>query len=476
MSKKVLFVTNIGSRDIEIQGIILLESGQKEKRFKDITKDIFDNFDEYYEKINLPILDKVLKEIFSEQEKIDNIILIATDQEDNIHNHTDTIYAAEIIKKYLQKKYPQKFVNNENFQKIPQGNKKFEIKLIKTNPHDPDTMLHFYKEDLFNKKLQHLKQDASAYVSITSGIAAMNMGLTFSSIEFFEGNCNLIHASTSSNFAQLLNLPEKITTSIKIKELKILIKNYQYFSSALLLDEIKISQEKKNLLKSLIKYAGNRYCFNFKKGITDLKNPIKNSIGEEKKILSNFQNELHDPSREFYLKELIYNSEIKLRNAEYADFVGRIFNFNENIGKLIVSRLGVKIQKNGAIESYLYKNPDLCTYLTNKFVEKNGFDLKRALNKDSCYEIIEFFNKNHEYDDITSNMKKIIKLSNLRNESIIAHSFKGISKEKLRDTFGDDPEKIRECLKSLYYFAINEEIKEQNPFDKINELILENLD
>lgn len=104
MSKKVLFVTNIGSRDIEIQGIILLESGQKEKRFKDITKDIFDNFDEYYEKINLPILDKVLKEIFSEQEKIDNIILIATDQEDNIHNHTDTIYAAEIIKKYLQKK------------------------------------------------------------------------------------------------------------------------------------------------------------------------------------------------------------------------------------------------------------------------------------------------------------------------------------------------------------------------------------
>jgi len=458
----------------------LLLVKDKEAKLRDISKNILDDFEKHYLKIKIPILDKVLKEIFSENEKIDKILFIATDQEIIGHNNTDTVYCAEIIRKYVQKKYPQKYINDVNFQKVPISQKAFTIQLINLSPHDYDSMLEFYSKKLLKFKNELGSSDFNIYVSVTSGIQAMNLGLILSSIEIFEGNCNLIYSSESDKRANLLNLPLKISNSVKVKEFKILINNHQYYSASLLLDDINLDENKKLLLKALNEYSYNRYCFNFEEAANSLKKPITNSTGDLRQKLKMLQNDVCELNEEWYLKEIIFNSEIKLKNAEYIDFLGRIFRFLEAVAIPLIKKYGVILnEKDRLSKDWLKENHKIQSSLNEYFQNKYhvDFDCTKTINRESCIAILEAISEHTAgLVDILNKIKKLSQLADIRNQSIIAHGFKGISKKTLDNCFGQDILNIPEIQLDIYYFIVEEDISYSNPFDNLNSLILQNLE
>ncbi len=71
--------------------------------FRELTKELLDNWDDYQERIKPIILGKLFAD---EAKNLSHIYLIATDQQESVsYRKTDTIYSANIIKKWIESKY-----------------------------------------------------------------------------------------------------------------------------------------------------------------------------------------------------------------------------------------------------------------------------------------------------------------------------------------------------------------------------------
>ena len=96
MGKDVLFI-NIGNNDILIDIPSLPQVPREKGEY------LLLNYEKFKTKIKLPIIEPVLKEIFKRTEILD-IVMFATDQEDEKFKKKDTIFYAQIIKKFLDEK------------------------------------------------------------------------------------------------------------------------------------------------------------------------------------------------------------------------------------------------------------------------------------------------------------------------------------------------------------------------------------
>jgi hypothetical protein len=474
---KTCFISNTGNRDITLEGLLPVTS--REQNFRNITKDVLNNLSEYRNNLSLPIIEKIISLILLQEKQIDKVVLFKSDQQDERFNHSDTIYAADIITEILKIKFPQKNIDGINFQPVPQSKKNIEKVSIQYSPNDFDSMMSFYSE-IFRNKTAFFNDIDKIYISVVSGTQAMNMALILNSLEYFGNKVNFLYTSELDKKAHLLNLNEIILSKTKRKEFKALIKKYQYFSAQLILNDLFLEEKNSVIITALTEYAYNRLIFNFELAGKVLHEAITKTTGRNKTLLLEFQNQVCDLKLEEKLKELIYNAQIKLINGEYADFLGRIFNFCENIGKLILEkRLNFTINENDSVSSEIWKKyPFLQVKLNEKY--KGEFDPRRQLNRDYCLKILEIFNEKEDYcfDVEIAIINEISKLAQLRNHSIIAHKFKGISRQDLEAEYGADVNTIFENdLIKLYKLACNTENELfENPYDVLNALIIENLE
>ena len=103
--KNILFA-NLGNRNISFQGKTF--DGKNEKpfgcsSFREFTKVILDNYDQYEQYITLNIIPSILEHL---EFKVDLIVLFYSDTPEGERNDQDTIYEAEIFKKKLFQLYP----------------------------------------------------------------------------------------------------------------------------------------------------------------------------------------------------------------------------------------------------------------------------------------------------------------------------------------------------------------------------------
>ena len=470
---KVCFISNVGSRDIYIEG--LLPNNQKTR---EITEDVLNNLSKYEKQISLPMIEKNIKLILEREEKIDKIFLICTDQDDVKYQNTDTLYSAQIIREIIKKRYPEQRIEGENFQIIPLGQKDFRLHPITTSPQDFDTMIDTYSE-ILNKNPFFNTMD-KYYVSVVSGTQAMNMALILNALETFSSKVDFLYVSEQDKKSHQLSLAEIILGRNKKKEFISFVEKYQYFSAKIIIQDLYLDEKPSKIISSLVDYAHYRLSYDFKNAVLAVDDAIKISKGHTKSMLLTLQNEVSEPELDWQLAELIHNAQIKLQNGEYADFLGRIFNFGENIGKLIVKeKLDFKINDNDTISNDTWsKYPFLMDELQSKY--KSEFDNKRQLNRDSCEKILQIFTEKNiaDFNEEMALIKDISKLAQLRNHSIIAHKFKGISKQDLDQVYnGDDIFNIVEnTLCKLYKMALPDRDFCDSSFDKINALILQNLE
>ena len=159
---------------------------------------------------------------------------------------------------------------------------------------------------------------------------------------------------------------------------------------------------------------------------------------------------------------LIENAKIKWKNGECVDFVGRIFRLKESMLKMIIEKEfnistnpkkikdenGKELKRYLEFEKFLEDNLDILNYLEK---ETNWNGRKEPNNRVLDWILNYMVNSNKKkwkkYGKINGFSKNLEKLAELRNESILAHGFRGISKRDIIEKYnsnGDEEKIIRD--------------------------------
>ncbi|MED5073848.1 hypothetical protein P9857_07595 [Anoxybacillus geothermalis] len=485
---KNIFIFNVGSSDVQLKQPI--EFGGKNfkgkidiKFFRDVTNHLLNNYEKYKELIDIPIIRNTLKNL-DRSEKIHEIHLFATNQATN--HFSDTIYAAQIIKRILKETKDDKTIWGQVLNEL---SKKIVIHEVNDIPNDYDLMNHLYR-----KELQFIEENSEyekVYISVTGGTQAMNTMLLLNGMKYAKAKGQLVYLNENHTVPDVLKLSSIILLENHVSTITQNISSYEYHEAIQYLQnhENTFSNQAeiyKNLV-DLLKYAHYRKSFNFKHAYPCLNEPRKKMI-RERQILNRLQQEALDfvdenPDAKVaeYMSELYWNMYILYQKGNFVDVCMRLFRFQEEALRFIaVQMLNVKIDSKGKKidEQWLNDHQDIVTSLKE-------IDLNRVVTRYMLERIIQYYIQHegkNELEEVFNKILLINELAELRNGSFGAHGFKGISEEdifekmkkKLKIKQMDElQEALFQLLKDILIglFGELEQINE-NIYDRINNIIL----
>lgn len=428
--RAVLFA-NIGNRDIgsNCKPLFDLKNNIREE-----SKKILDSGN--FAKINAILLEPVIENIIPKYELF-KIYLFGTNQ--NKSHAQDTIFISRIVKEIIVRK----FGFDENAIKIIEINK---------NPAHLDEMYGVYGEFF-----KDITDDANVhFVSVTGGAPAQNSALMFESISRFETKAQITYLPQGLKTPQYLHIGERVYKNLLMREVKALKEKHLYGAAA----EIAVKYDlldKKEIC--LLKAEEARLSFDFESAIRILESEKDSFLGVEKANLEekiSILQKLADGtkgaqpfSKEYFsahqalINELYRNMEIKWKQGAYVDFLGRLVRFQEAIlrtGFEYATQISTDKQ-NGrftAFEKYVEGMDGLKNFLLSEGLKQTNEPSTLALRKTIKY-LIERKKGNIDFlKTIKKFADEVNKLTELRNRTIMAHGFEGVSAEKIKETYEGD--------------------------------------
>ena len=425
---KILFA-NVWNRSLIITGKYNWIDDKwfiKKEFFKQKTKEIFEDFNNWKNKVKLNILNIL------PLNKFDKIYLIWTNQWNN--EEQDTIYAWRII---------QKLINLSSINVLE----------YTSNPTDRKAVLYYYKK-IFKERV---KQYDKLYIFVSGWVPAMKEAMVWASLS---ENMNIEILEVIKWKLIESNIEEIYLKEIYKKSLMWFIQNYDWFwSEKLIWENERLFGDKIDFLYKL-KYTNARFNFDFQTA-NNLLDKLKLSLTEEDifskiKIINNLEG----------IKELLDNIEITYKKWEYTLLLWKVFRLQESIYRYIfekITNISTEKDRNKTFEdfiNFIENNEILKNYLIeNKinYSQPNTFVLAK---------ILSYFNENNKLDWIEIILFQITNsidnLKEIRNLSIVAHWWKWVSKKDLdNENFIKKISTIREKLNM-----------EENIYDEINNFIL----
>jgi hypothetical protein len=456
---KTALIATLGSRDVIIDKHIL------EEKYTDRIQNVFDKkgnllsryagelllkeYNKLKNHIEIPILIPTLEYLLNKHEKIDLLILLATNQPDKHPN--DTIYYAQIIQKAIAERFPKKFPD-------------VRIKEIKENTVIfLDSMYNYFSGEFSKKPFCLLSEPEyeKIYLHLVGGIDAINTAVRLVAIKTFGKKivAELYVNEQNKECIPILSVRQFLEENEKHSALRML-ENYFYegiLSLEYLHDEIKIMSQ----------YAHKRLLFDFEGAANQLK-----ELSDKHRDWCNKELEAIRPLKEknsdTLMKELFWNLYIKYHQKNYVDFLLRLFRLTEEI----LRRDVLTIINTGYTEDnwgktfllYLNQNHELKQWLETRKLKYEVDNPSTTL----LLHILEYYSDKNQYDNNAYVLLSTIhSLAQIRNKSIGAHAFEKITEgemnEKLKN-HGFEISKLFAHLKS--YLKI-----EENPYDKLNQKI-----
>jgi len=245
-----------------------------------------------------------------------------------------------------------------------------------------------------------------------------------------------------------------------------MIDKYHYGGALEILEDMELKESPIYPIINSCMYAVN---FDFKTSYY-----ILSSLPEEvleydeiKELLINLNSLIEgDPLAVF--SELIDNIKFQLSSKEYIDFLGRVYRCKEAIFKYLFIQHHLNKGKFSFHLDIMSKRRIL-KVLRKKY---------RIFNSNLIYGITTYLNRfqnqNSKYMEIVKilNSEKMTDLIELRNNSIVGHGFKGVSREDIAKIYGNPYNVIDDFVHCLKLLNLN---IEKDKYRKINEFIKSNL-
>lgn len=459
----VLFIANVGNRDVQISGRSDLP---REARL--LGQQLLDEWPAVADSLELPILVKALQWVAKKHgAPADRVVLVASDQQDEKYRLSDTILLAEVIARLLRE--------HEKWNSLA---KPEAISIVRADqsPADYDYMLHVYGTLMKQVAAEQIYDQV--YLAVSGGTPAMASMLMFQGIRAFGERALPLYVTPHHAMPISLDIGQKLTLDALIEDLGRNVKDFQYRAALSLLTKARCklllrewSRVKLEALTAVLRYATQRFNFNFEEA-------EKAIFGADRGLPAPFATRIHrlaDDLRArdevWLMREEIYGAELDFYLGAYKDGLNNVFAFREELLRQLAVRHGahlIETEKGDMLaEAWLKREPDLEEYLRSKNINPKRtattyvFEHILGFRAETMPDLAEFL------DEIT----ELKKLADLRNKA--THQHAGVSQSTLVDAFGGEIGALLQHMWALYNRFTGEDKPAANPYDAINALILD---
>lgn len=403
---------------------------------------------------DLPIIVPSITWVLERHPQIDRVILFYTDQPATEQTlvkdragvalrDKDTVWFSKIIVRYLREKFEEQIGDI-----IPQAIENQQGEAI--NPSIPDEAF-----EALDGLLQRLYRPdiECCYVLMSGGLPAANSSLQLCAVASYGAKCVLLYKPEGTSRVRDQRLGEQLQAIFR-RSAAIEALNRQSYATALNL----VGKDVPEAIRALLQFAVYRETFDFKRASQSLQQASKYARGELRTLIDEAEAQLahlanHD--RPALLRELVLNANIAFANGRYADFLGRIFRFQEATTRYVVETyLGIRTDigvDRSAFQTDVQQNDALVEWLGKRTLHNQPlrYDVPTVpVLMAMLYYLIKGGTRGDGTPGLTSKQRgafqglkraldKIDSFSQLRNRSIIAHGFEGISQEALGEISGN---------------------------------------
>ncbi|GBD20859.1 hypothetical protein HRbin28_01307 [bacterium HR28] len=441
---RVLLVSTLGNRDVTVDGQLIPQDDFR-TACEALLAELEHDRSAVLTRLGAPILERIVTWILDRHADPDyrpqlRIYLIASDQEDKRFRHTDTIPAARLLQAWL----PHVF-DNGSIERV-------SLWRIDTNPADYDDAVRFYRLLIGQRALPDPREFAAIYLNPTGGTPALSFGLLTVLAPFFGERTVVIYMPARTLRPTPLDVGATYRQFQALDDAMRAIERYDFAHAAHLL-RVAMAPLPLYAFAEVLAY---RLAFDFRRALQRLEGTvIPASRGTLRQLARREQDTLHrllsdaetleqarEPVPDRYpalLAELYGSASIAWEQERYADFLARVFRFEEALLRWAVEHClrlptGVDRDDRGrprslpAFQAGIAGDPDLAQH-----VAASPFDPTRPPTRDLLRHLLSL--PRLADDPVARTVREsslaLDSLSQLRNRSIVAHGFAPVSREEI---------------------------------------------
>jgi hypothetical protein len=205
-------------------------------------------------------------------------------------------------------------------------------------------------------------------------------------------------------------------------------------------------------LRALVEYAARRLDFDFQAALGALDEAAREGAPAVRAFINqhlrhSLDGLLDAPSLENLLQELYWNACITWQHHRYADFLGRVYRFQEALLRLLVERLlglqtdlapAVRAANQRAWEGAIQDDRELLAYLETLQIDGHPLDW-RSISRPVYKALLSFKlgrgGRQERWQELFRRANQLDELVERRHRTIIGHGFAGVSEESLRAAY-----------------------------------------
>ncbi len=478
--RRALILANVGSRDVSYTG------GKLEGRLdpkegilppRTLGGILLREYEVAKDNIELPIIEKGIRHVESLDYKYPEVLqrgadapvvgIFCTDQEDPRYRGSDTIEFAKILRRKLPEVFPTRKEN-----KGVRLNDEASVTIHAVGDRDPsryDDMYAYYEVFFATEERYRNPDEWRCFVLTSGGTPAMNAALILHAVRHFGESCVQVHVPREDEASEL-RIGEEMLRGATERRFNEALETLQFGAAARILADT----SREDYRAHACRYAAHRLGFDFRGAADHCRAAIRAAHGDAKRYLERHerltgrlaQGRSDWANRPLFIEEVFFNLEVKARLGEYVDALARVFRLQEALlGWVVRNEIGIETDEDRVVEEKEAEAvPGLWEYMATKLRQPP------KINRYSLTVIAGYLLKpeaglpeerRERIAQVRGAANKINKLSNLRNRTIVAHGFEGVSEKDVFRVYGSDT--LVEDLRAMVSVALDRPLSD-NPF------------
>lgn len=495
----VLFLANIGTRDVQVVGDGPPEL-QGRTAPRQLGEAILKDYGRYAPKLQIPMVAACVRWLL-EHEGVEpdslHVHLFASDQPPPPTTperlwQQDTVFFAQVIHHFLLKGGLEWEAQVQESGRVRRERRSLRLKraqvylhLIEGSPADYRNMLDFFGREL-PPLAERVGLEDRVYMEASGGTPAMASMLILSGVETFGRRAQVLYVEPGATEPYPLGIGPALLARRPRETLRAQVQSYAYavaretFASEK--DLLVPDRSRQELLAALLEYGQSRLAFDFTRARDALARACQHAGGAVEARIRQWWRELDPAGRDIatLIAELIHSTRILYRLGNYADFTQRLFRFQEAAFRHLAERMGLRYKdKEGKrVDPAWVRGVAGLENFLNAYRTPDGQPLRWSdveLNRLNLGAIADFFIQNDPAAPLRPAVEELCRLSavaDLRNKGLAGHGFQGVSKEDLKRAFGEDADGLLPLLERVYQSLFERPVG-TGPYDALNDLILE---
>jgi hypothetical protein len=462
----ILILCNIGNSDLIVDSARVPRPRSEGERY-------WQHYSEH--RFALPIIEPCLRVLLDQGQPLDRLVCFYTDQPATAQTlapdrhgislrDKDTLWFAQIAERLLRDQLGDRLTRVDR------------VLIERGDGQAINPSLYDEAFDAYGDLMARLYNPAVTvcYVLMSGGIPACNIALQIQALSAFGERCRFLYQPEGGSPYELRVGTQIQATFRRATALEALAR--QDFATALRNVE-QLDAPAPGLL-ALLRYACYREAFDFDRARASLNKGISQASGAFRTFLATLQPDLTKlvdrADSAALLREVHASAQITFRNQRYADFLGRVFRFQEAALRFVVEdRLQLptdmrKPLREANLQRFLQgiaANPALQGSLDTATIDGKALHYSDGPNRAVMQRMLDFLaqgglkadgtpylskSEQGRFQGLKKAMGQIDKLAELRNQSIVAHGYAGVSREELDAIYGGDASGIIDEMEKVF--------------------------